>query len=806
VGINREYRLTTERHNYQSKKQSHRWAILGDWKDRISLIFLFLNLGVVVLTVQQAKWIDPQPSLFVPLILSIVAALIFLRSRLSSFITFPLAVIIGAGLVFFQCLGLFPDIALSARFTHMITDIGAWVHTMQLNEPSPGIVHIALVFGFLAWIIGYFSAWVALRWQSPWVAISLGAITILVNLNFWSDKGTIYFLVYLISSLLLIAILRFIKRSSLIVEDSPQYRRRGWIYWGVITLCLIVIAVGLAWPVPQLKIYQVQSYAREVNPWRGKIDLYWQNFFAPVPSTGAVLAHGGQTVLKFGGSLELTDKVAFIIKTDKENYWKTQVYDYYDTTEWKVSETQDFTLNKGVMNSARFSVPSSDDLSYVVIPQVDTNVLPVPGELISGDFPITKKVLNHVIYTIDLTDATKDKLLPPDLAALAVTLRNVRNVSQRNDRQITSLLPVGDFDYVNVERENNRIVRIFLSRTSSGEDMVAITGFDPVILRKGYQISARVPGGYTRELLSAIVSKYPADIADRYLQLPAAFPARVKDLAVTLTSGQDNAYDKAQAIKNYLSQIKYSLQIEAPPEGADGVEYFLFTQKSGYCTYFASSMTVMLRSVGIPARMAVGYLSGQYDPAQSRFILRDKDYHAWTEVYFPGYGWVLFDPTASTSSSESTTNTGDNSGGLLPPEELEDPFYGDYGGPYTVTPHPNYTMIIVASILFVVLLAFSFGWFMIYRRPESNSGIYSRMVVLATISGLGPRVSQTVLEYSEQMYEVLPEYVPDIKNIASVYLDVRYGKKPLDSTVRYDLTASWRRLRTALVKHFFHIK
>ena len=100
-----------------------------------------------------------------------------------------------------------------------------------------------------------------------------------------------------------------------------------------------------------------------------------------------------------------------------------------------------------------------------------------------------------------------------------------------------------------------------------------------------------------------------------------------------------------QAIINYLKDYPYNLKIEAPPANADGVDYFLFTQKTGYCTYFASALAVMLRSVGIPARMVVGFLPGQYDPKAHTYIIRDRDYHAWTEVYFPGYGWITFDPT-----------------------------------------------------------------------------------------------------------------------------------------------------------------
>ena len=83
------------------------------------------------------------------------------------------------------------------------------------------------------------------------------------------------------------------------------------------------------------------------------------------------------------------------------------------------------------------------------------------------------------------------------------------------------------------------------------------------------------------------------------------------------------------------------------PDGADAVEDFLFTQQKGFCLHFASAMTVMLRSVGVPARLAVGYIPGDPGAEPGTYILRDKYYHAWTQVYFPGYGWIDFEPTPS---------------------------------------------------------------------------------------------------------------------------------------------------------------
>src|SRR5205823_4592861 len=97
----------------------------------------------------------------------------------------------------------------------------------------------------------------------------------------------------------------------------------------------------------------------------------------------------------------------------------------------------------------------------------------------------------------------------------------------------------------------------------------------------------------------------------------------------------------------------------AVPAGQDVVDYFLFTEKQGYCDSFATSLVMLCRSIGIPARAASGFLTGEKDSAKGQFIVREKDKHQWCEVYFPNIGWVKFDPTAF---AEDITDTAQHSG------------------------------------------------------------------------------------------------------------------------------------------------
>jgi transglutaminase-like putative cysteine protease len=148
--------------------------------------------------------------------------------------------------------------------------------------------------------------------------------------------------------------------------------------------------------------------------------------------------------------------------------------------------------------------------------------------------------------------------------------------------------------------------------------------------------------------LRAAGMDYPDWIRGRYLQLPKILPQRVHALARDLTAALPTPYDRAVAIQEYLRrEMQYTLAVDAPPYEEDVVDYFLFTSKEGFCDYYATAMVVLARSAGIPARIAFGYASGTFDPAQGKYTVLDSDAHAWPELYFPGIGWVEFEPTSS---------------------------------------------------------------------------------------------------------------------------------------------------------------
>ena len=179
---------------------------------------------------------------------------------------------------------------------------------------------------------------------------------------------------------------------------------------------------------------------------------------------------------------------------------------------------------------------------------------------------------------------------------------------------------------------------------------------------------------------------YPSWVSDEYLQLPSNITPRTKELAKTIASGLNNPYDIADAVTQYLrANIQYSLAISQPPAKQERIDWFLFDYQKGFCNYYASAEVVLLRSLGIPARMAVGFAQGQREdnPAAqtpvgassnttqaqvgetSTYVVRQNNAHAWPEVYFPNIGWVIFEPTAAQSALSRLSGEDAASYGLI---------------------------------------------------------------------------------------------------------------------------------------------
>jgi transglutaminase-like putative cysteine protease len=137
---------------------------------------------------------------------------------------------------------------------------------------------------------------------------------------------------------------------------------------------------------------------------------------------------------------------------------------------------------------------------------------------------------------------------------------------------------------------------------------------------------------------------YPPGLELMYRQLPSGLDPRIPSLAQQITASATSNYARARAIESYLKK-KFGYTLQLPGRESDPIANFLFERKKGHCEYFASSMAVMLRALGIPARVINGFRGGAFNDLNNSYIVRSKDAHSWVEVYFPEYGWATFDPT-----------------------------------------------------------------------------------------------------------------------------------------------------------------
>lgn len=166
-----------------------------------------------------------------------------------------------------------------------------------------------------------------------------------------------------------------------------------------------------------------------------------------------------------------------------------------------------------------------------------------------------------------------------------------------------------------------------------------------------YRVTSAAPAATQAQLRTA-EGPIPDSVAETSLQLPASTPDRVGQRAARVSANADSPYETAVAIEQYLESAKgYSVSISRPQGSV--ADSFLFEMDEGYCVYFATTMTVMLRTQGVPARMVTGYTTGQRI-GPNEWVVRGQNAHAWVEVYLSGVGWVRFDPTPAGPRTETT--------------------------------------------------------------------------------------------------------------------------------------------------------
>lgn len=193
----------------------------------------------------------------------------------------------------------------------------------------------------------------------------------------------------------------------------------------------------------------------------------------------------------------------------------------------------------------------------------------------------------------------------------------------------------------------------------SGADLGNLSGIGQ------YTVEYESPRFSVRGMMSTVDQNHPLlteDFLTRYTQLPDELPERVRDLALELTQDKENWYEKAKAIEDYFGRVDFQYDqkdVAVPGRNEDYVDQFLFETQKGYCDNFSTSMVVMLRSIGIPARWVKGYTEGDFrgmtDSGKRLYVITNNNAHSWVEVFFPEVGWVPFEPTKGFSNNAQFT-------------------------------------------------------------------------------------------------------------------------------------------------------
>jgi transglutaminase-like putative cysteine protease len=311
---------------------------------------------------------------------------------------------------------------------------------------------------------------------------------------------------------------------------------------------------------------------------------------------------------------------------------------------------------------------------------------------------------------------------------------------------------------------------------------------------------------------------YTEPVKRAYLQTPSTLPQRVRDLARKVVEGRDDPYDKAEAIESFLrTNYRYAPVVRPPPPGRDPVDWFLFDLKEDFCEYFASSMVMMLREVGVPARLVEGFTSGNFDPTVGRYVVKQVNAHAWVEVWFPTYGWIEFEPTPSETpflrAEEPLDPSGLESGNTAQPDDERDPSarlldrdlelgegLGGDGSTLTsslpVDPTPA---VAVLGILLLALLAFVLRFEWRFRGLSAVEASWGKARLLAAYIGHPSRPSETTYEFADALGRAVPDVQVPIRTIAEARVRERYAPTGATDDDREKAEDAWWGIARELV-------
>jgi transglutaminase-like putative cysteine protease len=811
------------------------WHILkSPWEGWGTFLLLLLSVMVAVRSVGSVVWI-PTPGLYPLALFGVVLGLLLARMRFNGWLLAVSGILLGISLSFCQLTSLVEGASSFARYAEIGKRLLVWGQAFVNGDVTCDTLPFSFLLLSTSWLVGFICSWSFFRKHNIWGAVLPSGIVIVINLTFLlSGVQRLPLYLYLLVVCLLVARLFVLERKHDWDQRNVQFSPPDSpLLPNAFRFALAVVIVASLFPTTSLKVAPVAAvWGRISSPVR-TIAEEFTTCANGSPTRGTDSGHSFGSTQPFRGRITLGEEPILIVKAPFPVYLRARSYDIYTNKGWQTSDTQMVTPELAPEQEPKEELQTLQEVKVTVTPLFS---LAAGEPVYLGGYPVDMsihyqlEVPQRAIYRIGLvgneTDpAVEAENLPPDLREVFWELREMKSTSQETltESDVRLVLPK-DVRVVSWESGLEGIENLTLERhVPFTADTLSVRTVDPVSTGNSYRATVAVSTA-TEKDLSAAGTEYPSWILDRYLQLPDTIPSRVMDLAQVLTKDIETPYGKAMAICDYLRTLEYTLDIEAPPNNADGVDYFLFQLKKGYCQYFASAMTVLLRASGVPSRVVAGYgpgeLTKQYNPEntvghrsaawQDTFVVRNS--HSWSEVFFPGYGWIPFEPTPGRppitrggvdvppqdvdgNDGPAVTPDGQGDGSTVNPDS---PDSEETGTPWSVW-FLGVSLGLALSCAIIWL-----GWRRLLGPVSEPRVAYARLGYLAVLSGMGPRDNLTPQEYGRRLASVVPEMSAALDRIVSTYVRVSYSKHDLNSEDRSAIAKAWPQVRNYLLRHALH--
>ena len=743
-----------------------------------SLILLAVVVYSTIWCVQAVGWVDHLNTLTLTTAIGLVVGVLAAKQRRFPRLLIHLVVLVlGLLLAFWQTAGAFYHGDTAAFLQGIHRWLGVLFSTGSSDDDSIFLFFIVA----LSFMLAYTSAWLVYRTRNPWLMILANAVVLLINLSNVDGGFVVFLIVFLIAALLLL--LRFN-----LYESVQRWRRQGLRYaddigWDVMQAGSM-ISVGIlvfSWVLPSGYIdpNASQIWSASSNPWV-QLQNTWNRVISISGGTNPSNHGNFRDNLVLAGNPNLNHDLVLTVQTndDGSQYLMSLNYDtYLGVNGWTNTPTANIPVKAN--NALLSDVPAMTHL----VKQNITIAAP-PGEQKSYILGASQ-----IVAVNGNTNVTESTVSGAPIAWLG---------------QNWTLNPGTHYTVTSY-----------------------VSSADEITLRSvPLPVDAPVfPADYDGPLPPTV---YNQSIAKANVQLPADLDPQIHQLALKITANARTMYDKVVALETYLrTNYTYSVDIHRPPN-EEGVSWFLFRSgNKGFCNYFSSAMTIMARSLGIPARVAVGYTNGSYDSKNHRHVVYGTDAHSWTQVYFAGYGWINFEPSASFATftrplpnqftaSNSGSLSGSLGGSVVPPSirngHLNDLNGADNGSGTTSNPAQAQQQLrqqigfglggLVVLLLFASLI-FGVWWSRLFRRYGLATQLYGRLCVMANWAGIELRPSQTPFEYTQELALVTPDSASSLERFSDIYVRDRWADPnssdhPRRTGEMDELPRLWRQIQPRL--------